>query len=114
MVIASDSPQSPVAVRIDGFVNDQAGSRATCEGRGEGRRRPSRTQNACNHDVEEEQGSALLATHTIDLRFSFADSAPITGVKDVEPKRSDRIDSVEGSKGRQGQVKRCLFLDCFG
>jgi hypothetical protein len=28
----------------------------------------------------------LLATHTIDLRFSFADGAPITGVKDVEPK----------------------------
>jgi hypothetical protein len=29
---------------------------------------------------------ALQATHTIDLRFSFADGAPITGVKDVEPK----------------------------
>jgi hypothetical protein len=28
----------------------------------------------------------LQATHTIDLRFSFADGAPITGVKDVEPK----------------------------
>jgi hypothetical protein len=28
----------------------------------------------------------LLATHTIDLKFSFADGAPITGVKDVEPK----------------------------
>jgi hypothetical protein len=28
----------------------------------------------------------LPATHTIDLRFSFADGAPITGVKDVEPK----------------------------
>ena len=28
----------------------------------------------------------LAATHTIDLRFSFADGAPITGVKDVEPK----------------------------
>jgi hypothetical protein len=29
---------------------------------------------------------ALPATHTIDLKFSFADGAPITGVKDVEPK----------------------------
>ena len=28
----------------------------------------------------------LPATHTIDLKFSFADGAPITGVKDVEPK----------------------------
>jgi hypothetical protein len=28
----------------------------------------------------------LQATHTIDLKFSFADGAPITGVKDVEPK----------------------------
>jgi hypothetical protein len=28
----------------------------------------------------------LLATHTIDLKFSFADGAPITGVRDVEPK----------------------------
>jgi hypothetical protein len=28
----------------------------------------------------------LPATHTIDLRFSFADGTPITGVKDVEPK----------------------------
>ena len=29
---------------------------------------------------------ALQATHTIDLKFSFADGAPIAGVKDVEPK----------------------------
>jgi hypothetical protein len=28
----------------------------------------------------------LQATHTIDLKFSFADGAPITGVKEVEPK----------------------------
>jgi hypothetical protein len=28
----------------------------------------------------------LQATHTIDLKFSFADGAPISGVKDVEPK----------------------------
>ena len=28
----------------------------------------------------------LQATHTIDLKFSFSDGAPITGVKDVEPK----------------------------
>ncbi len=28
----------------------------------------------------------LKATHTIDLKFSFADGAPITGVKNVEPK----------------------------
>ena len=28
----------------------------------------------------------LQATHTIDLKFSFADGAPITGVKDVEAK----------------------------
>jgi hypothetical protein len=28
----------------------------------------------------------LQATHTIDLKFSFADGAPIGGVKDVEPK----------------------------
>lgn len=31
----------------------------------------------------------LQATHTIDLKFSFADGAPITGVKDVEPKMRD-------------------------
>jgi hypothetical protein len=29
----------------------------------------------------------LLATYTIDLRFSFADGAPVSGVKDIEPKR---------------------------
>jgi hypothetical protein len=28
----------------------------------------------------------LQATHTIDLKFSFADGAPVTGVKNVEPK----------------------------
>ena len=28
----------------------------------------------------------LQATHTIDLKFSFADDAPIRGVRDVEPK----------------------------
>jgi hypothetical protein len=54
----------------------------------------------------------LQATHTIDLKFSFADGAPITGVKDVEPKmRKSRLDSVGGSKGCQGQDKRCLFPD---
>ena len=30
--------------------------------------------------------STLQATHTIDLKFSFADDAPIRGVRDVEPK----------------------------
>ena len=54
----------------------------------------------------------LPATHTIDLKFSFADGAPITGVKDVEPKmRNLGSTASEALRSCQGQDKRCLFPD---
>ena len=46
----------------------------------------------------------LPATHTIDLRFSFADGAPITGVKDVEPKTRN-LDSTASEPLRAVKVK---------
>ena len=45
--------------RIDRLVNNPTGARQTCDGRGEGRRRHSRSQDARNHDLEEEHGSHL-------------------------------------------------------
>jgi hypothetical protein len=45
----------------------------------------------------------LQATHTIDLKFSFADGAPITGFKDVGLPQM-----------RQGQDQRHLFPYCAG
>jgi hypothetical protein len=41
------------------------------------------------------------ATHTIDLKFSFADGAPITGVKDVEPKMRN-LDALRLPSRRRG------------
>jgi hypothetical protein len=46
----------------------------------------------------------LLATHTIDLKFSFADGAPITGVNDVEPKMHN-LDSTASEALRSVKVK---------
>jgi hypothetical protein len=46
----------------------------------------------------------LQATHTIDLKFSFADGAPITGVKDVEPKMRN-LGSTASEALRSAKVK---------
>ena len=53
----------------------------------------------------------LQATHTIDLKFSFADGAPITGVKDVglPQMRKEDFDRGRSADQRQGQDQRRLF-----
>ena len=53
----------------------------------------------------------LQATHTIDLKFSFADGAPITGFKDVGLPQMRKEDSTaaEALTSVQGQDQRCLF-----
>ena len=55
----------------------------------------------------------LQATHTIDLKFSFADGAPIAGFKDVGAPQMREIDfdRVGGADQRQGQNQRCRFPD---
>ena len=53
----------------------------------------------------------LPATHTIDLRFSFADGAPITGVKDVEPKmRNLGATASEPLKAVKVKISDVYFL----
>jgi len=47
---------------------------------------------------------ALQATHTIDLKFSFADGAPITGANDVEPKMRN-LGSTPSEALRRVKVK---------
>jgi hypothetical protein len=86
MVIASDSPRNPVV-----SLGSTVWSTIPVPGQ------PSRVAVKADADLPELKMHAtmtlrknadptLLATHTIDLKFSFADGAPITGVKDVEPK----------------------------
>jgi hypothetical protein len=53
----------------------------------------------------------LQATHTIDLKFSFADGAPITGVKDVEPKvRNLGSTASEALTGVRVKISDAYFL----
>jgi hypothetical protein len=42
---------------------------------------------------------SLQATYTIDLKFSFADGAPVSGVKDVEPKMRNLGSTVSEAMG---------------
>ncbi len=55
----------------------------------------------------------LEATHTIDLKFAFADGAPITGFKDVGLPQMRKLDfnRVGDSKQRESQNQRRLFPD---
>jgi hypothetical protein len=86
MVIASDSPRNPVV-----SLGSTVWSTIPMPGQ------PARVAVKADADLPDLKMHAtmtlrknmdptLLATHTIDLKFSFADGAPITGVKDVEPK----------------------------
>jgi hypothetical protein len=53
----------------------------------------------------------LQATHTIDLRFSFANGAQITGVKDVEPKmRNLGPTPSEALTGARVKISDVYFL----
>lgn len=55
--------------------------------------------------------SALPATHTIDLKFSFAAGAPITGVKDIEPKmRNLGSTASEALIGARAKISDVYFL----
>ena len=53
----------------------------------------------------------LQATHTIDLKFSFADGAPITGFKDVGLPQMRRLefDCIGDADERESQDQRRLF-----
>ena len=53
----------------------------------------------------------LQATHTIDLKFAFAEGAPITGFKDVglPQMRKEEFDRSRSAHERQGQDQRHLF-----
>jgi hypothetical protein len=87
MVIASDSPRNPV-VSLGSTVWSTI---PPAPGQ------PARVAVQADADIPDLKMHAtmilrkntdptLQATHTIDLKFSFADGAPITGVKDVEAK----------------------------
>jgi hypothetical protein len=87
MLIASDTPQNPV-VSLGSTVWS-----TTPPAPG----KPARVAVTADADIPDLKMHATMtlrkntdptlpATHTIDLRFSFADGAPINGVKDVEPK----------------------------
>ena len=47
----------------------------------------------------------LRATHTIDLKFSFADGAPIAGFKDVGPPQMRKLDSAASDELTSVKVK---------
>jgi hypothetical protein len=91
-----------------------AGRRVICchgrpfQGRStEGGCRHSRYQDACRKNTD----PTLQATHTIDLKFSFADGAPITGVKEVEPKmRNLGPTPSEALTGARVKISDVYFL----
>jgi hypothetical protein len=104
MVIASDSPRNPVV-----SLGSTVWSTIPAPGQ------PARVAVKADADLPELKMHAtmtlrknadptLLATHTIDLKFSFADGAPITGVNDVEPKMHN-LDSTASEALRSVKVK---------
>ena len=58
----------------------------------------------------------LQATHTIDLKFSFAEGAPVTGFKDVglPQMRKEDFDRSRSADQREGQDQRHLFPNRAG
>ena len=55
---------------------------------------------------------SLQATYTIDLKFSFADGAPVSGVEDVEPKMRNLGSTVsEAMASVKVKISDLLFSD---
>ena len=57
------------------------------------------------HDLRKNTDPTLQATHTIDLKFTFADGAPITGFKDVGVPQMRKIDSTASEALTSVKVK---------
>ena len=111
MVIASDSPRNPVV-----SLGSTVWSTIPVPGQ------PARVAVKADADLPDLKMHAtmtlrkntnptLLATHTIDLRFSFADGAPITGVRDVEPKmRNLGSTASEALRSVKAKINDVYFL----
>ena len=87
MLIASDDPQRPTVSRgktVWSIIPPVPGHPATVAVRADADI-PDLKMHA-TMTLRKNTDPTLQATYTIDLKFSFADDAPISGVKDVEPK----------------------------
>jgi hypothetical protein len=87
MLIASDNPQRPLlslGSTVWSTIPPAPGHPATVAVKADADI-PSLKMHA-TMTLRKNTDPTLEATYTIDLKFSFADGAPITGVKDVEPK----------------------------
>jgi clan AA aspartic protease (TIGR02281 family) len=102
---ARRSATSGGELRLDDLVAHAAGPRPACDGRGKGRSRYPRPQDARQHDLRKNTDPTLQATHTIDLKFSFADGAPITGFKDVGLPQMRKEDSTAAGALASVKVK---------
>jgi hypothetical protein len=87
MLIASDTPQRPMASlgkTVWSTIPPVPGHPATVAVKADADI-PDLKMHA-TMTLRKNTDPTLLATYTIDLKFSFADGAPVSGVKDVEPK----------------------------
>jgi hypothetical protein len=86
MLIASDDPQRPMVSlgkTIWSIVPSVPGHPATVAVRADADIPALKMHTTMT--LRKNTDPTLQASHTIDLKFSFADGAPITGVKSVEP-----------------------------
>jgi hypothetical protein len=112
MLIASDNPRNPVVSlgsTIWSTILPAPGKPATVAVKADADI-PDLKMHA-TMTLRKNTDPTLQATHTIDLKFSFADGAPITGVKDVEPKmRNLGSTASEALTGVRVRISDVYFL----
>jgi hypothetical protein len=87
MLIASDNPQRPMlslGSTVWSTIPPVPGHPATVAVKADADIPGLKTH--ASMTLRKNTDPSLQATYTIDLKFSFADGAPVSGVKDVEPK----------------------------
>jgi hypothetical protein len=106
LVASADNPQKPVVSlgsTVWSFVPPAPGQPATAAVRAEAEI-PDLKMHA-TMTLRKNTDPTLQATHTIDLKFSFADGAPITGFKDVGLPQMRKEDSTAAETLTSVKVK---------
>ena len=112
ILIASDNPQNPVVSlgsTVWSTIRPLPGQPATVAVKADADI-PDLKMHA-TMTLRKNTDPTLEATHTIDLKFSFADGAPITGVKDVVPKMGNLGSTAsEALRGVRIRISDVYFL----
>jgi hypothetical protein len=112
MLIASDNPENPVVSlgsTVWSIIRPLPGQPATVAVKADADI-PDLKMHA-TMTLRKNTDPTLQATHTIDLKFSFGDGAPITGVKDVVPKMGNLGSTAsEALRGVRVKISDVYFL----